>query len=79
VEIEFFQDGIKLITKRTSITTMGAKIQAFDIFQTTHSSHYPLPLKSGTGLPVRTDTAWPTAQGADLHGQSTLFPNNLAR
>jgi len=24
----------KLKTKRTSITTMGAKIQAFDIFQT---------------------------------------------
>jgi hypothetical protein len=27
-----------------SITTMGAKIQAFDIFQTPLSSHYPLPL-----------------------------------
>jgi hypothetical protein len=25
---------------------MGAKIQAFDIFQTPLSSHYPLPLKS---------------------------------
>jgi hypothetical protein len=25
------------------------------------------------------NTAWPTAQGADLHGQSTLLPNNLAR
>jgi hypothetical protein len=24
---------------------MGAKIQAFDIFQTPLSSHYPLPLK----------------------------------
>jgi hypothetical protein len=35
----------KLKTKRTSITTMGAKIQAFDIFQTPFSSHYPLPLK----------------------------------
>jgi hypothetical protein len=34
----------KLKTKRTSITTMGAKIQAFDIFQTPVSSHYPLPL-----------------------------------
>jgi hypothetical protein len=27
------------------ITTMGAKIQAFDIFQTPLSSHYPLPLR----------------------------------
>jgi hypothetical protein len=35
----------KLKTKRTSITKMGAKIQAFDIFQTPLSSHYPLPLK----------------------------------
>jgi hypothetical protein len=34
----------KLKTKRTSITTMGAKIQAFDIFLTPLSSHYPLPL-----------------------------------
>jgi hypothetical protein len=34
----------KLKTKRTSITTMGAEIQAFDIFQTPLSSHYPLPL-----------------------------------
>jgi hypothetical protein len=25
---------------------MGAKIQAFDIFQTPLSSHYPLPLKN---------------------------------
>jgi hypothetical protein len=35
----------KLKTKRTPVTTMGAKIQAFDIFQTPLSSHYPLPLK----------------------------------
>ncbi len=34
----------KLKTKRTSITTMEAKIQAFDIFQTPLNSHYPLPL-----------------------------------
>jgi hypothetical protein len=34
----------KLKTKRTSITTMGAKIQALDIFQTPLSSHYPLSL-----------------------------------
>jgi hypothetical protein len=34
----------KIKTKRTSITTMGAKTQAFDIFQTPLSSHYPLPL-----------------------------------
>jgi hypothetical protein len=26
---------------------MGAKIQAFDIFQTLLSSHYPLPLRYG--------------------------------
>jgi hypothetical protein len=25
---------------------MGAKIQAFDIFQTPLSSHYPLPLRT---------------------------------
>jgi hypothetical protein len=30
--------------KRTSITTMGAKTQAFDIFPTPLISHYPLPL-----------------------------------
>ncbi len=29
---------------------MGAKIQAFDIFQTPHSSHYPLPLKEKNAL-----------------------------
>jgi hypothetical protein len=34
----------KLKTKRISITTMGAKKQAIDIFQTPLSSHYPLPL-----------------------------------
>jgi hypothetical protein len=34
----------ELKTKRTSITTMGAKIQAFDFFLTPLSSHYPLPL-----------------------------------
>jgi hypothetical protein len=34
----------KLKTKRTSITTMGATIQAFDIFQTPLSSHWSLPL-----------------------------------
>jgi hypothetical protein len=28
-----------------SITTMGDKTQAFDIFQTPLSSHYPLPLR----------------------------------
>jgi hypothetical protein len=31
--------------KRTSITTMKAKIQAFAIFLTPHISLYPLPLK----------------------------------
>ncbi len=33
---------------------MGAKIQAFDIFQTPLSSHYPLPLttKGSGGHPV---------------------------
>jgi hypothetical protein len=44
VEIELFQAGGQIKTKRTSITTMGAKIQVFDIFQTPLSSHYPLPL-----------------------------------
>jgi hypothetical protein len=39
----------KLKTKRTSITTMGAKIQAIDIFQTPLSSHYPLPFFSNLG------------------------------
>jgi hypothetical protein len=29
---------------------MGAKIQAFDIFQTPLSSHYPLPLNLNRGL-----------------------------
>ncbi len=40
----------KLKTKRTSITTMGTKIQAFDIFQTPLSSHYPLPLSTHPGM-----------------------------
>ncbi len=31
--------------ERTSITTIGAKTQAFDIFSTPLISHYPLPLK----------------------------------
>jgi hypothetical protein len=44
VEIELFQDGGQIQNKKTSITTMGAKIQAFDIFLTPLSSHYPLPL-----------------------------------
>ncbi len=44
VEIELFQDGGQIKNKKTSITTMGAKIQAFDIFQTPLSFHYPLPL-----------------------------------
>jgi aminopeptidase N len=42
VEIDLFQDGGQIKIK---ITTMGAKIQAFDIFQTPLSSHYPLPLR----------------------------------
>jgi hypothetical protein len=46
VEIELFPDGGQIKKKRTSITTMGAKIQAFDIFQTPLSSHYPLPLRT---------------------------------
>jgi hypothetical protein len=29
---------------------MGAKIQAFDIFQTPLSSHYPLPLKENDSI-----------------------------
>jgi hypothetical protein len=31
--------------KRTSITTMGAKTQAFNIFPTPLISHYPLPIR----------------------------------
>jgi hypothetical protein len=50
LEIELFQDGGQIKTKRTSITTMGAKIQAFDIFQTPLSSHYPLPLKENDSI-----------------------------
>jgi hypothetical protein len=42
--IDLFQDGGQIKIKMKSITTMGAKIQAFDIFQTPLSSHYPLPL-----------------------------------
>ncbi len=44
MEIELFQDGGQIKNKKTSFTTMGAKIQAFDIFETPLSSHYPLPL-----------------------------------
>jgi hypothetical protein len=40
----------KLKTKRTSITTMGAKIQAFDIFRPPLNSHYPLPLNKALKL-----------------------------
>jgi hypothetical protein len=36
----------KLKNKRTSITTMGAKIQAFDIFPTPLISHWSLPFSS---------------------------------
>jgi hypothetical protein len=43
VEIELFQDGGQIKNKKN--ITMGAKIQAFDIFQTPLSSHYPLPLR----------------------------------
>ncbi len=45
MEIELSKMAAKLKTKRTSVTSMGAKIQAFDIFQTPLSYHYPLPLK----------------------------------
>jgi hypothetical protein len=40
----------KLKNKRTSITTMGAKAQAFDIFPTPLSSHWSLPLKPTENL-----------------------------
>ncbi len=52
MEVELFQDGGQIKNKR-SITTMGVKIQAFDIFQTPLSSHYPLPLS--TTLAFRCD------------------------
>jgi hypothetical protein len=45
-EIELFQDGGKFREKRTSITTMGAKTQAFDVFPAPFISHYPLPLRN---------------------------------
>ncbi len=47
---------------------MGAKIQAFDIFQTPLSSHYPLPLKIQIGFGFSVETKWTP----DFHGfQST--------
>jgi hypothetical protein len=39
-----FQDGGHFREKRTSITTTGAKTQAFDIFPAPLISHYPLLL-----------------------------------
>ncbi len=56
----------KLKTKRTSITTMGAKIQAFDIFQTPLSSHFPLPLSSHPGMATNCCSAQITASAAQL-------------
>jgi hypothetical protein len=47
VEIELFQDGGQIKNKKNIKTTMGAKIQAYDIFQTPLSSHYPLHLREG--------------------------------
>jgi hypothetical protein len=43
-EIELFEMAANFREKRMSITTMGAKTQAFDIFPTPLISHYPLPL-----------------------------------
>ncbi len=40
---------------------MGAKIQAFDIFQTLLSSHYPLPLISKKAM-LCTEQEWWTAR-----------------
>jgi hypothetical protein len=44
VEIDLFQDGGQIKIKMNVDHHMGAKIQAFDIFQTPLSFHYPLPL-----------------------------------
>ncbi len=46
MEIELFQDGGQIKIKMNIDHHMGAKIQAFDIFQTPLSSHYPLPLSN---------------------------------
>jgi hypothetical protein len=43
-ETHVFKMAAKFREKRTSITTMGAKTQAFAIFLSHLISHYPLPL-----------------------------------
>jgi hypothetical protein len=43
-ETHVFKMAANLREKRTLITTMGAKTQAFAIFPTPLISHYPLPL-----------------------------------
>ncbi len=44
MEIELFLDGGQIKIKKNINHHMGAKTQAFDIFQTPLSSHYPLPV-----------------------------------
>ncbi len=53
---------------------MGAKIQAFDIFQTPLSSHYPLPL-SGLSEGWFAETLWAfRTVKFDNDKKGTLFP-----
>jgi hypothetical protein len=52
---------------------MGAKIQAFDIFQTPLSSHYPLPLTSTLSTVVRdTPTRLHPARSHNMRRKDTL-------
>jgi hypothetical protein len=44
-ETHLFKMAVNFREKRTSITAMGAKIQAFAIFPTPLISHYPLLLR----------------------------------
>jgi hypothetical protein len=67
----------KFKTKRTSITTMGAKIQAFDIFQTPLSSHYPLPLNEK--VPCDPDMEYLRVFTVkEAHTKESLIPHNPA-
>jgi hypothetical protein len=45
MEMHVFKMASNFREKKTSITTMGVKSQAFAIFPTPLVSHYPLPLR----------------------------------
>jgi hypothetical protein len=49
----YFKMAANFRDKRTSVTTMQAKNQAFSIFPTL-ISHYPLPLRIGQQIHLRT-------------------------